>query len=1079
MSTDTTFFTNEPNNSLLDRFKMTLNHTQYFDVLVGYFRTSGFHRLYKELETVDKIRILVGLNLDKKAYEIIDTAKQHNFDLKSNQKAKNVSIEATLKELNSSQDTFKTEIGIKKFIKFLTINCKNPKEDIKIGGNGKKLEFRVYPSENIHAKVYISRFQQEQISFGSVITGSSNFSASGLVANREFNVELKNKSDVDFALNQFKELWNMGVDISKEYVDTIQTKTWLNEEISPYHLYLKMIYEYLKEDINLDKEIDFNLPDGFMKLEYQQHAVLSAKKILGAYGGVFLADVVGLGKTFIASMLAQQLPGGKLIICPPVLKEYWEDTLFEFGVSKTKVESIGKLHQILQDGVEKYDTIFIDEAHRFRNEYTQGFEKLVEITYGKKVVLISATPLNNTFSDIFNQIKLFQPPKKSTIPGLPTLDQFFKGIATKLKKHKKSDSEYLDVLRMGSEEIREKVLKYIMIRRTRAEILNYFSKDMQEQGLFFPEIASPRRFIYKFNPNINNIFNKTIELLKAFKYSRYMPLLYLNRQMTEFEMQGQRNIGGFMKGILIKRLESSFFAFRKSLNRFVESYHNFINMAENGTIMISKSVNVYDLLECDDEAYIQALIDTEKLEKYLTKDFQSEYMSDLYSDLNTLEQIIELWKDVDSDPKLEQFITDLKIKTELKNQRILIFTESKETAEYVARHLNKEYPRQVMMFSSEGGIVGEEKFVGQNTRNKIKENYDPNYKEQKNDIKFLITTDVLAEGINLHRSNIVINYDLPWNPTRVLQRVGRINRVGTKHKKIFIYNFFPTDESNEHLGLEDNIKSKIQAFHDTLGEDAKYLSDDEVVSSHELFGDSLYKKLNSKNLYNNEEDEVGSRSELQYLKIIRDIRDNNPNLFEKVKRLPKKARSSQKTNNNKDYLITFLKKGRLKKFMKTDGITSQEITFFEAIDHFECKPNVKRLPIPAEYYNLLKTNKDKFKFITTDEIIEPQASRGGQSNEKYVMIRLKEARKHQGFTDDEEEYLKIVIERYNEGIIPQNTTKRIKKKIEKEVDYYKLITTLKQEIPRKLLSDVNRSDSSEIISQEIILSEYLVGGSNG
>jgi len=564
MSTDLKFFTNEPGKALVDRFKSTLRAVQFFDVLVGYFRTSGFYQLADSLESVEKIRILIGLNADQKTFELIDTVRsQTNLDFNSHKDTRNAAMEAIVTEIDASRDEFNTEFGIKKFIEFLTTSCQNPEENIANGGNGKKLEFRAYPSGNIHAKIYISRYSKEQVSYGSVITGSSNFSHSGLIANREFNVELKNKGDVDFALKQFEELWKDGVDISENYVDTVRTKTWLNEDISPYQLYLKMLYEYLKEDINLDQEIEIDMPEGFMDLQYQKQAVVSAKKILDSYHGVFLADVVGLGKTYMSAMLAQQLSGGKLVICPPVLADYWKDTFFEFGIKKYEIESVGKLDRILETDIDKYETIFIDEAHRFRNEYTQGFEKLTEITYGKNVVLVTATPLNNTFLDIFNQIKLFQSPKRSTIPGVINLEKFFKGWMTKLNRHKKSDPEYLDIIKEGSEEIREKVLKYIMVRRTRGEIKKYFSEDMDERGLFFPEVSDPKRLVYEFDETIGSVFNQTMERLKQFSYSRYMPLVFLNRQLTEFELQAQRNVGGFMKGILVKRLESSFYAFQK------------------------------------------------------------------------------------------------------------------------------------------------------------------------------------------------------------------------------------------------------------------------------------------------------------------------------------------------------------------------------------------------------------------------------------------------------------------------------------------------------------------------------------
>jgi len=301
-------------------------------------------------------------------------------------------------------------------------------------------------------------------------------------------------------------------------------------------------------------------------------------------------------------------------------------------------------------------------------------------------------------------------------------------------------------------------------------------------------------------------------------------------------------------------------------------------------------------------------------------------------------------------------------------------------------------------------------------------------------LRILISTDILAEGINLHRSNIVVNYDLPWNPTKVLQRVGRVNRVGTKHTSIYVFNFFPTDESDRHIGLEDNIKSKIQAFHDTLGEDAKYLTDEEVVSSHELFGDTLYQRLADKRTYVGDDEE--GQSELKYLKFIRDIRDNQPSLFEEIKNLPKKARSSRQCDMENDQLLTFFRKGKLKKFFMSGGNGSRECTFFEAADILECDKDTKREKIPKQFYPMLEDNKEQFHFITSGENFEPKGSggRGGLSNERYVITRLKakEFKKYQGFTDDDEEYIRLVLRGYEDGVIPKNTTKNIKKKIEKE-----------------------------------------------
>jgi superfamily II DNA/RNA helicase len=282
----------------------------------------------------------------------------------------------------------------------------------------------------------------------------------------------------------------------------------------------------------------------------------------------------------------------------------------------------------------------------------------------------------------------------------------------------------------------------------------------------------------------------------------------------------------------------------------------------------------------------------------------------LQHDLETLKEIKKIWSTIDDDPKLDQFIIDLKTKKNLKKGKLVVVTESKETGDYIFERIMDEFPNEVMFYSSKGGRHTDKKLTSKHniSREIIKNNYDPNQKEKSDDIRILITTDILAEGINLHRSNSLINYDLPWNPTRVLQRVGRVNRLGTKHPDVFIYNFFPTTQSDEHLGLEQNITNKIQMFHDILGEDAKYLSDGEEIGSQELFD-----TLNNKRAYTGEDEE--GDSELKYLEMMRKIRDKNPDLFEKIKSLPKKARSGFSSSKvDSEQLVTFFRLGKLKKF---------------------------------------------------------------------------------------------------------------------------------------------------------------------
>ena len=1069
--TDLTFFTNEEGQTLLGRFKAMLRDTVHFDILVGYFRASGFYQLYDALEPLGKIRILVGLNLDREAYNLIQLQQRNgSLDFESHQRTKK-KYQAHLKEEieNAEENDRNLETGVRKFIEFLTMECTESNLDEATYGNGKKMEIRAFPSQNIHAKVYIGRFKPGDRDYGFVITGSSNFSESGLIANREFNVELRKRADVRFAEDQFNALWNESADISEDFVDTIQNKTWLNDQILPYELYLKLIYEYLEEDINLATEFEPFLPEGFMKLTYQSQAATQAKKILETYNGVFLADVVGLGKTFITALLLQQLQGRTLVVCPPVLKEYWKDSLFDFGIRGFEVESLGKLDHLLQKGTARYDYVVVDEAHRFRNDNTLAYANLLNICRGKKVILVTATPLNNTVDDIFAQLKLFQAPKNATIPGIPNLEKYFSSFRTRLAKLDKTDPEYKKLIKDISDDIRNKILRYVMVRRTRKDVMTYYLEDMKVQGLVFPEVDNPQKIVYQYEDQLEQIFNETIKLLSEFNYARYTPLLYYvgNKPLREFDRQQQRNIGGFMKSILVKRLESSFHAFRQSVRRFIGSYEKFIKMYLDGTIYISKKVDVYDLIESDDINRLEALVQDEQAQKYSSDDFKKEFIANLSFDLGILNRIQTLWQTVDTDPKLETFVQQLRAVPALNNNRLVVFTESKETGDYLYERLHREYPGKVMFYSSAGARHTNHTLVSKHAvaRDIITANFDPKSKERSDEIKILIATDILSEGINLHLSNVLVNYDLPWNPIRVLQRAGRVNRLGSASDKVHIFNFFPTTQSDAHLGLEVNITNKIQIFHDILGEDAKYLSDGEEFGSQELFD-----TLNRKSAYTGEDAE--GDSELKYLELMRNIRDQQPDLFEKIKHLPKKARSGHQNEKvETEQLITFFRIGRLKKFYLYQNGDSREITFFDAVNNLECPPDTRRAHLPETYYNMLDANKKQFEMDTSSE--EEGTKGGGQSNTKYIENRLKDKnfKHYKGFTDTNEEFINGVKEMLAQGTIAKKTAQSIKKELEKTLDPLQILYILEKHIPQ--INILGPQATPLFQKREVILSGYL------
>jgi len=1055
---DLTFFTNEPERNLYDRFnKILKSNTKFYDILVGYFRTSGFYLMYPAMGDVEKIRILVGLNVDRKTVQIIQKAEteQMSFEM-SHREVKDEFSEDVAEEMQNSEDSYRVEQGVKTFIEWLQSG---------------KLEMRIYPEGPIHAKVYIMRKDMEKVpdQFGSVITGSSNFSKAGLVNNLEFNVELKDSRDVEFALERFESLWELSVDITDEYIETIHEKTWLREDITPYELFFKTLYEYFKEEINEDKNETWEemLPDGFMTLQYQTDAVIQAKKILNAYNGVFVADVVGLGKTFVCAMLAQRLKGKKLVICPPVLKDYWERTLQQFEVS-AKVESLGKLDSILEDNELMKNTkyVFIDEAHRFRNQKTDGFQKLHQICYNKKVILVTATPQNNYSSDIANQIYLFQSKNNSTIiPNNKNLEAFFNKLDAKLKKLEKGTQAYADMQKTNSAIIRDQVLRNVMIRRTRKEISEYYKEDLERQGLKFPELGNPEKIVYTYDDDIEAVFNHTIDSIQELTYARYKPLTYLQdvpKQVASL-LISQINMSGFMKSILIKRLESSFEAFKKTLHRFIKSYEKFLAMCQNGEVYISKKVDVYDLLDNGDDEKLMGLVEEDIIQYYPITAFNDKFIPAIKHDLLILTELQEEWDEIIEDPKKEQFLLELKTNYKLKDKKIIVFTESRETAEYVGAYLELHYPQQILVYSGQ---------TSRSIRQEIEANFNPNYAyEKKDDIKILVTTDVLAEGINLHRSNVIINYDLPWNPTKVMQRVGRINRVGTEHDKLFAFNFFPAAQANAHLSLEENIILKIQAFHDTLGEDFKYLSEEEVVSSH-----NLYNHLNSKESLEGEaSDEI---SELKYLKIIREIRDQNEDLYQKIKRLPQKSKSGRVYKEiPNDQTVSFLKKGSLKKFFIADSNNSQEIYFLEAMKYLEVSPEEAKIKTSETYFEHLELNKLGFEMALAEneELITERANKTG--NDGTVIKILKAIAKCRAFTDDQDKLIQKMKGIWEEGNVPPGITKEVIKQTKGMTDPVKIFYEIMEIVPDKYFEERKGKKRINISGDtQVILSSYLKKG---
>ncbi|HWZ94570.1 MAG TPA: helicase-related protein [Opitutaceae bacterium] len=1065
MSSDLTFITNEAGKSLRDRFGVLLGEdTRFFDCLVGYFYISGFYKLYPALTKTEKIRILIGIKTDRTTYNLIQEGKQQELVLESHAQAKAAVASVVRGELEKSEDTADVEEGVKKFVEWIASG---------------KLEMKAYPSERVHAKLYIMTFHEGDRDKGRVITGSSNFTEAGLQGNLEFNVELKNRSDYEFALAKFNELWGIAVEVSQDFVQVVETQSPY-AQFTPYELYLKFLYEYFRSTLNLPDELDdAYLPTDFKKLKYQEDAVLNAAKVLDEYGGVFLADVVGLGKTFMSALLARHLDGRSIVIAPPHLLDQhnpgsWPNVFREFGVRGFRCESIGKLDSLLEDDLSKYSYVFIDESHRFRTEDTQSYELLAQICSGKKVVLVSATPLNNSPQDILSQIKLFQPAKNSSIPGVRNLEAFFATLRRNLSglDRQKDREEYFRIVQENARITREKILKHLMIRRTRTEIIKFYGEDLKRQSLKFPDVADPEPLFYKFNAEENAIFTETIRLLThKFKYARYKPLDYYDGDRTEQEVQSQRNLAKFMKILAVKRLESSFTAFRQTLGRFAKSYGRVIDEFEKGHVFISKKhiAKIFELLESDkNEEAIQRLIDDDKAEKLDAKQFKGDFIADLKSDLQILNTIHEHWKKIQRDPKWNAFAHLLKTKAHLKKGKLIIFTESKETAEYLSGQIAKQVEPKVLVFTGQSH---------ESVRAEVIANFDAKVRHPKDDYRILVATEVLSEGVNLHRSNVVINYDIPWNPTRLIQRVGRVNRVDTKFDRIYTFNFFPTVEGNNEIKLREAAEAKIRAFIEMLGADGKLLTDGEDIKSQNLFSQLCAKETITGE--NNAED-----SELQFLSEIRAVRDQSPEIFERIKCLPRKARSTRLVpaaapTNKFPSLLTYFRQGKLDKFFLAPSANGEfaELDFFNAAKTLKPIDNAEqRQEIPREFYSLLDQNKQNFLTATTTDAEQAEADHRGDRNAATVLkrLRVRDVRRCPQFTEEDEEFIAKVIQLLEDGALPKRTTKNVAEELKTEIQPLKILALLRRGIPREFLQVSSANAVQAHAPREVILSSFLV-----
>ena len=948
----TNFFTNEKENTLLEKIEGVFKYKKvhFFDALVGYFRASGYFRIRKFIQQTPHIRILVGINVDKLTYLANQQGLLFNPNSEQSQEEFFNEIKKNIQEAKYDKEV---EDGMYQFI-----------EDIVSG----RIEMRIHPKQNIHAKIYIFREEvYHPHGYGSVITGSSNLTEAGLEKNFEFNVELRYDDDIQFATETFERLWAESVEIDITHIEKIKTESYLNTDFTPYEVYLKFLLEYFGKSIDFDPNSVSDLPKGYKKLSYQIDAVNDGYSKMMKHNGFFLSDVVGLGKTIVSALIAKKFffangfpmhRSYTLIIVPPALKEGWERTMTEFKLDNYKIITNGSLHKLKNPSL--YDLVIVDEAHKFRSDTASMYNELQKLCktktlhadgslHDKKVILVSATPLNNKPEDIANLVYLFQDSKDSTLEE-GNLQRFFREQIDKYRKAKDlKDIELISKeVKAIYEKIRVKVVEPLTVRRTRTDLMENeaYRKDLEKQNVHFPDVKAPHKIYYQLDTELEELYDKTIRYLKGkekgtLKYYRYQAIKYLLPPKKDKYKKADLisiQLAGIMKTLLVKRIDSSFYAFKQSLKRYYQANKVMLDMFEKGVIYIAPNLKVNELLsEGREDELIRQIEEAQYTDPTIDvctpEDFETIFIDGLKQDGQILKELVEAWDKVTYDPKLDIFINEYmkgKLFDKSINQegKLVIFSESKETTKYLSDALRANGFNRVLTVQSD------------NRNDKmpaLEANFDANYKgEKKNDYNIVISTEVLAEGVNLHRANVIVNYDTPWNSTRLMQRIGRVNRIGSTAKEVHIFNFFPTAKVNNDIELEKKAKMKLFAFHAALGEDSQIYSTDESPESFGLFDKNVDEERDEK---------------LRYLMWLRQLKEENPDLIKRVNKMPLRARVGRKSKLIPMSTIVFIRNKRRDAFtfIRTDG-SIEELTFLEAVKEFEARIEEKAISLHDKHH---------------------------------------------------------------------------------------------------------------------------------
>lgn len=765
---------------------MTASQSTDLDIATAFFNIKAYELVQKEIDGVKKFRLLLGKSPE--LLKEITLGEKLLCDVKR---------EIENLDLEQSQETL-----IKRFINFL-------KKD--------NVQIRIYQKDFLHGKAYIFD--------NLVVVGSSNFTRAGLTSNTELNI-VSLESEADYIKREwFDKFWEQAEDFKEELLTILENSRFGSKEYLPYQVFIKTLYELQKDDFKseYDKEV---ARDDYIKTrvnlaEFQEDAVRRVFSRLRKYGAVLVADSVGLGKTWIAKKVIEEFGFYKrknfLLICPAQIREMWTNEIKDLRLSENILtqESLaledykGKALKTCGGNFNDISLVVIDESHNFRNPLSNRWDNLfnlLEIINQKNgnkpyILFLTATPINNTLWDLYWQIMLLVHSNQRTFlkQGIANLFEYFKEI------EKKEDPRLLNDL-----------LNEISIRRTRNFIQeNYPQAEVNGKKIIFPDRIL-ENVEYQLDQAYQGMYKEIADIISSkltMAYYRILEYKKVEKLSAEEDMALGRMIAleGIFKTILLKRLESSVQAFCNSIHRHIQFLEKLKLYLKKGKLLQKEAFNKY-IVGLDEEESEKII---EVLDNINLNDF---YLDRLFDDIET---DIDLFKNIfkkvstitpDKDAKLLK-LKEMLLKLLNQKEQIVLFTYYADTLEHLADKLEGDGRFAKYNIERISGRVSPSK------REKIVEAFT------KKEIDLLISTDVLSEGMNLQTAQFLINYDLHWNPTRMIQRAGRIDRIGSTFKKIYVYNFFPEKELEDLLKLVLILQEKIVNIDESVGLDQTILGE--------------------------------------------------------------------------------------------------------------------------------------------------------------------------------------------------------------------------------------------------------------